>query len=365
MKTRPTPIKTSDGKQSQIVASLRRQIVQGRQKPGSRLPTWDELSRQYSVSRPTLRLALRDLRDQGFIEPDSTRGMFVSRNPPCLSRYGLVFYEQPGGSGWNRWYAALVQEAQVHFKSSQRRLDVFCGVSGSESSEGRRQILEAVDNHCFAGLIMVGAVSQMPDNRWQSMPVQRVLINKPRNAPELPTLELDWQSFWHKSLDWLESRGRKRIAILGIDTDPQQGLYELAQCRGFVIKPAWHHAGSLRYPEAVGHITQLLMDPTLGEKPDALIITDDNMVEPALGGMMEMGVRVGSEVDIVAHCCWPWPVATVPQVKRMGFDAGELLAVALDMIDAHRLDENAVSNRLVSARFEDELIMTAYRPESG
>lgn len=359
MKTNTNPIKVSDGKQSSIVANLRRQIVLGRQEPGSRLPTWDELAKQYSVSRPTLRLALRDLKQQGFIEPDSTRGTFVSRNPPCLSRYGLVFYESPGGVGWNRLYAALSEQATNQFQSSHRQLEVFSGVSAGQSSEGRKIILEGVENHCFAGLIMVGAVAQMPDEHWRNMPVRQVIISKPKNAPDRPSLGMDWQSFWHKSLDWLESRGRKKIAFLGIDTAPQHGLFELAKQRGFITRTAWHHAASLRFPDGAGHIAQLLMDSSMTQKPDAIVITDDNLVEPALGGLLAAGVRVGSELDIVAHCCWPWPVSTMPQVKRLGFDAGEILNTALDMIDEQRTGEINVTTRLVPARFEEELTPSA------
>jgi DNA-binding LacI/PurR family transcriptional regulator len=355
-------LKAGGSKQSEIVAALRRQIVAGRQEPGSRLPTWDELGRKFSVSRPTLRLALGELKAQGFIEPDSTRGTFVARRPPCLHRYGLVFFESPGTARWNRLYAALAQQASVLSQTGERKLEVFCNVTVSEACETRRQIMQDVENHCFAGLIMVGAVALMQDARWQSMKVPRVAICKPRDASlsALSSVGLDWSSFWQKSLDWLASRGRRRIAVLAIDYHPQAGLCELARQRGLVAKPSWHHVGSLQYPEAAGHITQLLMDPSLGDRPDAIIITDDNLVEPAVGGLMAAGVRVGEELDVVAHCCWPWPVPIMPQIKRLGFDANELLTTALNSLDAQRSSRREARQDCLPARFENEVSQGAH-----
>lgn len=358
MSSQQSSTKSGLSKQSEIAAVLRRQIVQGRQAPGSRLPTWDKLEQQFDVSRPTLRLALGELKDQGFIEPDSTRGTFVARWPPCRHRYGLAFFETPGTPRWNRFYAALAQEAAALSQRGERQLEVFCDVTVAETSESRLQILRGVDNHCFAGLIMVGAVALMSDPRWQTMQVPRVAIGRPTGRPSvasLPSLSVEWPSFWQKALDWVQSRGRKRVAVLAIDYHPQTGLCELARQRGLVCKPAWHHVGSLQYPKAAGHVTQLLMDPTLGEKPDALIIADDNLVEQALGGLMAAGVRVGEDLDVVAHCCWPWPVPTMPQVKRLGFDARETLTKAMDMLDAQRAGKRAAMEQHLSARFEDEL----------
>lgn len=357
----------SPNKQAEIAAVLRRQIVVGDHAPGSRLPTWDELGRRFGVSRPTLRLALGDLKAQGFIEPDSTRGTFVSRKPPCRHRYGVVFHEAPGQIGWNRLYAALAQQAAALSQSGDRQLELFCGVSAHEICEPRRKILEEVENQCFAGLIQVGGVSLMPDPRWQSMELPRVAICKPRNVPSLsslPSLALDWESFWTKSLDWVQSRGRRRVAMLAIDYHPQAGLCEIARQRGLICKPAWHQVGSLRFPAAAGHVMQLLTDPSLGEKPDAIIITDDNLVEPAIGGLLASGVRVGDELDVVAHCCWPWPVPTMPQVKRLGFDAGELLTSAIDMLDAQRRGESDSSRGNLPARFEEELPASISRQDA-
>ncbi len=136
MKTAPPTVKPAVSKQIEIAAVLRRQIVLGSHAPGSKLPTWDELERQFRVSRPTLRLALGDLKAQGFIEPDSTRGTFVAQRPPHRHRYGLIFHESPENIGWNRLYAALAHQAAVLSNTTDRKIEIFTKVAFTESNEG-------------------------------------------------------------------------------------------------------------------------------------------------------------------------------------------------------------------------------------
>jgi DNA-binding FadR family transcriptional regulator len=61
------PVRSGSPKAAQIVADLRRQIVRGDLRGDDSLPPEDELMRQYGVSRPTLREALRVLEFDGLL----------------------------------------------------------------------------------------------------------------------------------------------------------------------------------------------------------------------------------------------------------------------------------------------------------
>ena len=65
----------------QIADDLRRQIREGRYKPGDRLPSLPAMCAQYSSASDTVRRALRKLRDEGLVATQSTRGTFVLRKP--------------------------------------------------------------------------------------------------------------------------------------------------------------------------------------------------------------------------------------------------------------------------------------------
>src|SRR2546422_773252 len=65
---------------AKVVRGLSAEIAQGAVRPGDRLPGERDLCKHFGVSRVTIRRALGELRDRGLIEPDGTRGWFVTSN---------------------------------------------------------------------------------------------------------------------------------------------------------------------------------------------------------------------------------------------------------------------------------------------
>ena len=66
----------------QVKTALRREIEDGRWAPGEQLPTEDELIARFHVSKITVRQALRQLSEMGYIRRQQGRGTFVL--PPPL-----------------------------------------------------------------------------------------------------------------------------------------------------------------------------------------------------------------------------------------------------------------------------------------
>ena len=65
----------------QLKASILRDIDAGRWRPGEQLPTEDALMQRFHVSKITVRQALRDLAQLGYIRREQGRGTFV-QGPP-------------------------------------------------------------------------------------------------------------------------------------------------------------------------------------------------------------------------------------------------------------------------------------------
>ena len=63
-----------------VAGALRDQIRSGRYRPGDMLPSEPELSRQFGVSRHTVRAALRSLYERGLIQSQRGRGSTVLAN---------------------------------------------------------------------------------------------------------------------------------------------------------------------------------------------------------------------------------------------------------------------------------------------
>jgi DNA-binding GntR family transcriptional regulator len=65
--------------------AVRAEITSGALQVGARLPTEDELCRQYDVSRHTVRSALRDLAEDGLIASrQGSRSVVLSQAPPAI-----------------------------------------------------------------------------------------------------------------------------------------------------------------------------------------------------------------------------------------------------------------------------------------
>lgn len=65
----------------QIAGDLRDRMSAGEYAPGDRLPSFRALSERYGVASETIRAALDDLRGEGLIASQSTRGTYMVNKP--------------------------------------------------------------------------------------------------------------------------------------------------------------------------------------------------------------------------------------------------------------------------------------------
>ena len=89
-------------------------------------------------------------------------------------------------------------------------------------------------------------------------------------------------------------------------------------------------------PESARNAMHLLMHADQKERPDGLIITDDNLVEAATAGLLDAGVSVPQDLTVVAHCNFPWPTPSHVPARRLGYDVRQILSACLSDIDRQR-----------------------------
>jgi GntR family transcriptional regulator len=77
----------------QLADLLRAAIERGEYAPGATLPSEDELSRRYQISRPTVNRALSILRGEGLVRVERGRGTIV-REVPAIHRDAMARYER-------------------------------------------------------------------------------------------------------------------------------------------------------------------------------------------------------------------------------------------------------------------------------
>lgn len=340
-----------------IVHDLRRKIVQGEWPPGSRLPTRPEIEKAFGASRVTVQRALDCLIKDGFVYANGRQGTFVSQEPPHLTRYALVFPAVPSdGPRWVRFWTALANEAIGLRGAQERDLALYHGVDGHVDGEDFRRLVHEVRAHRVAGLIFASSPHLVRGTPLLDEPhLSRVAIASAGASLEMPTVEPDRRSFFVRTLDHFLACGRRRIAFINPPGIVEASLFALLAERGLVARPHWCQTVHQSTPAAARNCVHLLMHAGQAERPDALLISDDNLVEHATAGLIAAGVRVPEDVEVVAHCNFPWPTPSVMPVKRLGYDARQVLGACIESIDRQRRGESVPPATKIAAWFEDEI----------
>lgn len=346
-------------KQGMILATLREQIISGEWKPSSQIPTREKLQHRFGVARTTLQRTLDQLTQDGFVYAKGKTGTFVAENPPHLASYALIFNCTPADRDWTRFQSALTSEAAELARTRPIRISGYHGVFDSSDSEDYQKLLHDVAARRLAGMIFAtvpGSVIGPTLDENADMP--RVAIMLPSPDWKIPVVYPDVRSFVDRALDDLLARGRRRVAIVGQRIWPKVdglGDYFLAGVakRNMECRPYWMHTADAQSTTPLVH---LLMHSEQKTRPNGLIIADDNLVENATAGLVMAGVRVPEDVEVIAHCNFPWPVSSVLPVHRLGFDAQKVMAACLESIDAQRLGNRAREMVSVPAQFEQELV---------
>ncbi|MEM6392348.1 MAG: GntR family transcriptional regulator [Planctomycetota bacterium] len=354
-----------------VANGLRGRILAGDWQPGAQLPTWSTLETDFNVARTTLAKAVRQLKRDGFVYSRSTRGMYVSDHPPHLCRYALAFRHHPQEPGWLRFWWALANQATAWnaqagnpedtttsttppVNPNHSRIVPFFGVSGPEDSENHRKLLKEVEADRLAGIIFVGHPPEISPRLLEHPWLAKVAITTSPAAHHLPRVFPDRQSFVDRSLQHLAEQHAQRVAVL-TNGHPGFDAYDQAITKaGLQSRPHFRVAASLSDPNSAKHIVQLLLDRPADQRPDALIITDDNLVESALAGVLASGCSMPDDLQVVAHCNWPIDTRTRLPITRLGFDAAAVLRAAMQRVEALRHEQAVPDATPVPAVFEDQ-----------
>lgn len=342
-----------------VLQGVRSRIVAGRYVPGERLPTFDELESDFGVSRAVVQAAMARLQRDGYVRSISRQGLFAADHPPHLCHYGLVFADHPGTAGWSRVCAALSNEAQrVEVDREGCRFTIYQGIVDPASGrEALRRLRHDVESERLAGLVLYagthGLRTQAPFDRDD---VPKAYLLAAFDAPYQPKIETDREQLYLRGLRALADRGRRRVAVI----DMADLVYRLDHAAlfaeaGLPLHRPWLQAIGRSQPKVVRQLIALLMDYPADQRPDGIVVADDNLVEHACAGLIDVGVQVGRDLDVVAYCNWPWPVPSVLPVLRIGFDAREMLRKAMGCIDDLRAGRRPPDEQKVPALFEAEV----------
>lgn len=341
-------------KQSLISENLRREIIDGKLAPGSRLPTQVQLVERFHVSGVTIQRALDRLIREGFIHTRGRNGTFVTAHPPHLCSYGVVFRDEPK-VGRSRYHELLEAQALRLQRSSERTVTIFNGISGLEDTDGSRRLLSLVRSHQFAGLLLIDGDTFVGTPLLDEAGIFRAAImSRKVDSLGCPIVFPDMTGMIDLALDTLVAKGRRRVAVLiPVPVYGEVGDYlkHAMIARGINPHDRWFQIVPHEIPEAVRN-SVLMMMAAVQDRPDGLFIVDDNLTEGASSGLVAAGVNVPNDIEVVAHCNFPWSAPVLP-MWRVGFDTRQIMETGVNVIDIQRQGKRPPSVTRVAAILEE------------
>jgi len=351
--------------QKQIARKLRREIIRGDLPPGSRLPGRQELTRIYDASLVSVQGAVRQLIEEGFVTVGARKqGTFVAERPPHLFHYKLIF---PHGADLrSKFWRILHEEAERVGDGSDREISFFYGLDGHRAIGAYEDLVNQIHDERVAGLIFAGGATELLDTPLLLQPgLPRAAIAADYELPGIPKISADYGSFFARALDYLLDHGRKRIACLSPTSGPMLEDYHRAMAsRGLESRPIWTQFADVWDPLAARRIVQLMLHSGQAERPDALIVGDDNFLESAALGVADSGTRAPDDFTVVSLVNFPSTVPAAVPVTRFGFDVHSMLHKLIEYIDMQRSNQPPPEYQQMPAISETEYEHTRERDET-
>lgn len=344
-----------------VVRVLRRRIVSGALRPGSRLPARSRLIGSMKVSTVTLQAALDELRHDGFIRTAVGRGTYISDHPPHRDRFALVlpFHPDADRERYSHFWRVLTHAADRFNERGERRLEVFYGLGHGPESAEHRSLIEDVQRRCIAGLIFATPPYRLMDSPLvTTSDVPRVAIMD-RPAPGvagIPRVYPHVRTFLDRAVAHLASRGRRRIALVTVPRPAGffRHYHQRLREHRLATQRFWTQVLDPWTGRGVGQATGLLM--SVADRPDGLIVADDNLLPQVTAGLVAAGVNVPGDIEVIAYTNFPLPTRAAVPVCRVGFDANLLLARCLRVLDQLRLGRRAPGVSLLKASLDPTVL---------
>jgi hypothetical protein len=342
----------------QLAENLQHCIVTAKIHPGNQLPTVDTLMQEYNVGRSIVQMAVAKLKDRGFIRSEGRRGMFVDEHPPHLYRFGILMPHLPEYAGWLGFNQAMVHEAiRLAGNGSGYRFEFYYGLNLRDGGGDLKRLLDDVEQQTLAGLMVVSQCEHVLEEQViRQSGIAVVHLFGFRNTKRQPSISgMAEADMLKQVLPRFQELHAQRIAVMDLSHHPHQDIHEKIQAYGLSSKQSWMQYVSRDFLNAARRITWLWFELSRIQRPDGLLILDDNLLEHVLAGLEDMGVKPGKDVQIISRTNWPVEHLAQRSVHRFGFHAGQILVTSCRTLQALKRGEQVPAYQAMPFWFDDQV----------
>ncbi|NQW99202.1 substrate-binding domain-containing protein [bacterium] len=308
------------------------------------LPGEETMRAQLGISRVTLRKALAELAEQGWItfggrgsrhvvnsRPDPRMPVFVGEGVVrCLSQYSDFEL------AWST--RIIVDEIRKSLLIRERRLEFIQRVSLWRGDPAAR-LSRLTEEPGTAGWILYRASISI--QQWfQQSHLPCVILGPCHEGVNLSSVEIDDEALGRHLAAEASRLGHHHVAYVVFDPGVASSLSTLAGLRQ--LRPKDGRLGKVTVINDDGSVSFLrnalgnLMSAP--DPPTLLVVTEAVQALPVMGIMREMGLEIPDDVSMVVRDHEPFLDRSIPEFSRYTFDwlrfgrtAGKLIG---DMIDS-------------------------------
>ena len=285
-----------------IFDTLRREIL-SHGIPGERLPSEAEMSKRFKVSIVTLRNATQALEAEGFVKRLSGVGVVVCERKKH-GHLALVFRDTalcPRPLYFHLRFNSLLQRNLL--RAGWRTVT---HLQITSDPDGLDELREGIARGRYTGVIWTLGDTSDEFSRLAEKHGVALLGGRKK-----PLVEVDYDAMIRSGVDHLVHQGCRRIAGLfpGSDTEfPRANdlhasriFREQLALHGLTTTPGWVVQNS--EAQLLGSGWQGFRDlwAASQQRPDGILVLDDVMYRDAARAIMELGIKVPSELKIVTH----------------------------------------------------------------
>ncbi len=327
-------------RRNELIEELRGRIIRGAYPPGSRIPTRAEMVATLGGSTATIQHAFDQLEKEGFLVSRGKFGSYVSKAPPHLSKFGLVQC-LPNCWGVTSLYRRNIDHvAKKITRGGDFELSIYEPLMPQSSSNDYVELLKDISSHCIAGIIFAGEpLPAWKDSIMAGALPKAVIGSQPHFYKDLPCVKVETSSFFDLALRDLAEHSRRRPALIMVDDDIARhaGRFRrLAEEAGLQTRPYWEQGVSWTSRINVVGLVRLMFNPGQKQRPDSIIVADDNLLEGVVQGLVESGVSVPDEVRLVCLVNRPILPDVAVEYTALGVSMEDVIGKALDMLVAIR-----------------------------
>ncbi len=332
-------------------------IIQGKYKEGEQLPARREMEEIFSTTPNTIHKAFENLISNGYVTVKPNKGTFVSKYLPNLYNYAVLIRSREDSPGWVNYWNVIRHVSEELRETSPFRFSLLSGIDKDYERARFKKLISAMESNVYGGLIFLfdpAIVKDTPLLNNKSIP--KVGLGE-HHYQGIPSLCNDNRVFVSKALGYLKERKRKRIAIImpaGAKTESVQHFIASVKGIGAVTDDYMIQSINHSHLEWGKNLIHLLLKTEKNQRPDGLIITDDNFIDPISEGILKTGIQVGRDIDIVAHANFPLLRPAILPMKRLGFNVRHTINVALELMSAQRQGRKFPEKVLIIPVFEGE-----------